>query len=207
MQRLIVSSATWQQAATRHAKAEQVDAGNRLLWRGNRQRIDAETLRDSILLIAGQLNETMGGPSYQDFKTFNFNSQFYEMLDPVGPQFNRRTIYRMVIRSGRNRMLDAFDCPDPSATAPRRSVTTTPLQALSLMNHSFPLRMADHLAQRIIRQAGDDTSDQISQAIRIVWCREPTEPESQSFIRFTQRHGLPALCRVLINSNEFLYVD
>ncbi len=186
---------------------EAIDAGNRLLWRGNRTRLDAETLRDSILLAAGQLNDAVGGPSYQDFKTFNFNSQFYDMIDPVGEAFNRRTVYRMLIRSGRNRMLDAFDCPDPSATAPKRAVTTTPIQSLSLMNHSFVLRMADHFAERVVREAGDDADARIDRAVQIAWCRRPTATERESFVRFAEQHGLPALCRVLINSNEFLYVD
>jgi hypothetical protein len=205
--RLIVTSATWQQATTHSDAAAKVDSGNRLLWRGNRTRLDAESLRDSILLAAGQLNDQVGGPSFQDFKTFNFNSQFYEMTDPIGEEFNRRTIYRMVIRSGRNRMLDAFDCPDPSATAPKRAMTTTPLQALSLLNHSFALRMADHFAERVADEVGDEAAAQIDRAVRIAWCREPTESERKSLVRFTKQHGLPSLCRVLLNSNEFLYVD
>ncbi len=205
--RLIVSSATWQQATTINDAAEAIDAGNRLLWRGNRTRLDAETLRDSILLAAGQLNDTVGGPSYQDFKTFNFNSQFYDMIDPVGDEFNRRTVYRMVIRSGRNRMLDAFDCPDPSATAPKRAVTTTPIQSLTLLNHSFVLRMADLFAERIVHEAGDDPDAQVERAVQVAWCRAATVSESDSFTSFAEAHGLAALCRVLINSNEFLYVD
>ena len=205
--RLIVTSATWQQATTNDEASAEVDAGNRLLWRGNRMRMDAETLRDSILSAAGQLNDASGGPSFKDFTTFNFNSQFYDMIDPVGPEFQRRTIYRMVIRSGRNRMLDAFDCPDPSATAPKRAMTTTPLQALSLMNHSFVLRMADHFAQRVVGDAGGDLSNQVKRAAEIAWCRRPTDAESESMIRFAEQHDLPSLCRVLLNSNEFLYVD
>ena len=170
-------------------------------------RMDAESLRDSLLLVSGQLNDAVGGPSFQDFTTFNFNSQFYDVVDPVGPEFQRRTIYRMIIRSGRNRMLDVFDCPDPSATAPKRAVTTTPLQALSLMNHSFVLRMADHFASRVADEAGGDVSDQVARAVRIVWCREPQEREPGLLSDFAEQHGMPALGRVLFNSNEFLYVD
>ncbi len=207
LQRMIVTSATWQQATTRNQAASAVDAGNRLLWRGNRTRLDAESLRDSILLVAGQLNDAVGGPSYQDFKSFNFNSQFYEMTDPTGAEFNRRTIYRMVIRSGRNRMLDAFDCPDPSSTAPKRAVTTTPIQSLSLMNHSFVLRMSDHFAARVVDEVGPAPDAQVRRATQLAWCRTPSVDESQAMVSFIDEHGLPALCRVLFNSNEFLYVD
>jgi hypothetical protein len=71
------------------------------------------------------------------------------MLDPVGATFNRRTVYRTWVRSGRSQFLDVFDCPDPSAQAPKRAVTTTPLQALSMLNNSFVLRMADQFAAHI----------------------------------------------------------
>lgn len=207
LHRLILSSDTWKQATAVNRAAESIDSGNRLLWRGNRTRLDAESIRDSILFVAAQLNDKVGGPSYQDFKTFNFNSQFYDMTDPIGEAFNRRTVYRMVIRSGRNRMLDAFDCPDPSSAAPKRAVTTTPIQALSLMNHSFVLRMSDHFADRVRTEAGDDPDRAVCRAVEIAWCRQPTRTERDSFVRFTSVHGLPALCRILINSNEFLYVD
>jgi hypothetical protein len=75
------------------------------------------------------------------------------------------------------------------------------------MNHSFVLRMADHFAERIVREAGEDTDARIDRALQIAWCRRPTATESETFVRFTEKHGLPALCRVLFNSNEFLYVD
>ncbi|MDA7904822.1 DUF1553 domain-containing protein [Rhodopirellula sp.] len=207
LHRLIVTSHTWKQAVTENASGKRIDIENRLLWRGNRSRLDAESIRDSILQMAGQLNESGGGPSYQDFRTFNFNSQFYEVLDREGDQYNRRTIYRMIIRSGRNRLLDAFDCPDPSATAPKRSRTTTPLQSLSLMNHPFTIRMSGHFSNRVRNEVGKNTADQVKRAIQLAWYRSPTAEEQKTFSEFVQKHDLESLCRVLINSNEFLYVD
>ena len=212
IQKLIVTSATWQQASVASAGdqpsiGQQLDAGNRLLWRGNRARLDAETIRDSILMLSGQLNESVAGPPFKDFETFNFNSQFYEVTDPIGKEFNRRTIYRMNIRSGRHRMLDAFDCPDPSATAPKRPSTTTPLQSLSLMNHAFVLRMANHFSDRVKSEAEDSVEAQVRRAVELAWCRQPSQDELAEYNEFVQSHGLAALCRVLINSNEFLYVD
>jgi mono/diheme cytochrome c family protein len=207
LHRLIVTSKTWKQAVTENTLGNQIDVGNRLLWRGNRSRLDAESIRDSILQMAGQLNESGGGPSYQDFRTFNFNSQFYEVLDREGPQYNRRTIYRMIIRSGRHRLLDVFDCPDPSATAPKRSRTTTPLQSLSLLNHPFTIRMSGHFAHRVRNEMGQDLTDQVTRAVQLAWFRLPTLEERETFTTFVKEHDLEALCRALINSNEFLYVD
>lgn len=204
---LIVMSSTYRQASRHVAAAAKVDAGNRLLWRKTPVRLEAETLRDSMLAVAGELNPAMGGPGYQDFKTFTFNSQFYEMLDPPGFAFNRRTVYRTWVRSGRNEFLDVFDCPDPSTTSPKRAVTTTPLQALSLLNNSFLLRMSDRFAARLVRDAGPDVTKQIQRAYELAFGRPTAADEVSRATRFAADHGLPALCRVLFNANEFLYVE
>src|SRR5262249_18224848 len=154
-----------------------VDADNRLLWRKTPQRLEAESLRDAVLTVSGELNPQMGGPGYQDFRTFTFNSQFYETIDPVGPQFNRRSIYRTWVRSGTNPLLDVLDCPDPSATAPRRAVTTTPLQALALLNDSFMLRMAERFAARLERECGAGLDGQVRRAYLLAYAREPAAEE------------------------------
>lgn len=207
LQRLIVTSKTWQQASTHDLASSRIDSDNRFLWRVNRSRLDAETLRDSILQACGKLNLKTGGPPYQDFKTFNFNSQFYDVLDREGEEYNRRTIYRMLIRSGRHRLLDAFDCPDPSSKAPKRGQTTTPLQSLSLMNHPFSIRMSKHFADRVRDDAGQDPSGVVRRAVELAWHRQPNRDERTAFEAFVRDHGLESFCRVLINSNEFLYVD
>jgi hypothetical protein len=205
--RLIVTSSTYRQASRHVAAAARVDAGNRLLWRKTPLRLEAETLRDAMLAVAGELNPTMGGPGYQDFKTFTFNSQFYEMLDPEGFAFNRRTVYRTWVRSGRSDFLDVFDCPDPSTTSPKRAVTTTPLQALSLLNNSFLLRMSDRFAARLVDDAGDDAARQVRRAYELAFGRPAAADEVSRATRFVADHGWPALCRVLFNANEFLYVE
>ena len=164
-----------------------------------------------MLVAAGEFNSAMGGPGFQDFRTFTFNSQFYEPLDPVGYEFNRRTVYRTWVRSGRNEFLDVFDCPDPSTTAPRRAVTTTPLQALALLNNSFTLRMAERLADRARREAGTTEAPNVEREIEQVYAlalqRAPEAEERTEAKSFVAGHGLPAFCRVIFNSNEFLYVD
>jgi hypothetical protein len=149
----------------------------------------------------------MGGPGFHDFKTFTFNSQFYEPIDPIGFEFNRRTLYRTWVRSGRNEFLDVFDCPDPSTTTPKRAVTTTPLQALALLNNSFTFRMAERLASRVRQEAGGQPRPQIARIYKLGLGRAPRPDEQQTGSEFTARHGLAAFARVLLNSNEFLYVD
>ena len=103
----------------------------------NPRRLEAESVRDAILVTSGKLNRAMGGPSFEDVNIISNNgTTYYESKDVDGDAFFRRTVYRFNPRGGRSALLDTFDCPDPAATVPRRAVTTTPLQALSLLNNS-----------------------------------------------------------------------
>lgn len=204
--RLIVTSATFQQASRSRSECMAVDADNRLLWRRAPQRLEAEALRDAVLSVAGQLNTQYGGPPYRDFETFSNNSQFYSPVDPDTRDACRRTVYRTWIRSGRNPFLDTFDCPDPSATAPKRAVTITPIQSLAMMNNSFVLRMANRFAQRLEKEAASPPA-QIRRMCLHAWGRAATNEEIEQFSQFAKQHGLSALCRVVLNSNEFIYVD
>jgi len=205
MHREILVSATYRQSSRHRPECAAKDAGNRLWWRKEPLRLDAEVLRDCMLGIAGELNREMRGPGYHDFTTYVHNTQFYEMKDPLGATFNRRSVYRTWVRSGRSNFLDVFDCPDPSTKTPVRATTTTPLQSLALLNSGFSLRIADQLAARVEREAGPELSNQIVQLVRHVYGRPPAAEESQTLREFALRHGLPASGRVLINSNEFLY--
>ena len=207
LQRLIVTSAVYRQSSRPRDDALAVDAGNQWLWRMSPRRLEAESVRDAILAIAGELNDNLGGPGYFDFTTHIRNTQFYDLLDPIGASFNRRSLYRCWIRSGRNPFLDAFDCPDPSTKTPRRAVTTTPLQALALMNNSFVLRMSLRLAERLESEYPDNSAAQIDRAFALAYARPPTPHEEESVTRFVEMHGLAAFCRVLLNTNEFLYVE
>ncbi len=207
MHRLIVSSATWQQSTSRNAAAEAIDAGNRLLWRGNRTRLDAETLRDSILLASGQLNDTVGGPSYQDFKTFNFNSQFYDMIDPVGEAVQPTNGLSDGDSLGTQSHARCIRLPRPVGD---RAQASGHDDADSIIVAAEPFVCAADgrsLCGANCPEAGDEPAAQVDRAVQIAWCRMPTASESDSFVRFAEQHGLAALCRVLFNSNEFLYVD
>lgn len=207
LHRLMVTSATYRQASRFRAEAARVDGGNRWLWRKTPQRLEAETLRDALLQFAGKLDRSLYGPGFREFTTFVRNSQFYVMQDGSGPTFERRTIYRTWVRSARSPLLDAFDCPDPSTKTPQRAVTTTPLQALSLMNNAFVLRMADACAADIITEAGANPRAQVQALFERILGRSPDAAEAEASTSLAQTHGLAAVCRALFNSNELLFVE
>ena len=205
MHRLIANSATYRQSSQFRPEAAKRDASNRWLWRKSPQRLEAEAVRDSILAVAGQLNDARGGPGYQDFKlTIRGATYYYTPIDADDPALNRRSIYRTWARSGRSALLDVLDCPDPSTVSPRRALTTTPAQALSLLNNAFVLRMADRFAERLPK---GDTAKQISVAYELAYGRRPSDDELRRVQPIVERYGLAVFCRAIFNSNEFMYVD
>jgi hypothetical protein len=206
LHRLIMLSATYRQSARPNAEAAAVDADNRLLWRYPARRLEAEAVRDLMLSVSGQLNPRMGGPSYRPFTMTVFNSTFYDLIDEATPETQRRTVYRMSVNSAKNPLLDALDCPDPSVKAPRRAVTTTPLQALGLMNNAFVLRQSRHFAGRVEKEAGDDPAARVMLAYRLALGREPSAAEKERAVGHVRGHGIESLCWVLLNASEFLYI-
>ncbi len=161
-----------------------------------------------MLQVSGQLNPAGGGPGFHDVRIYhNAGTTYYEPIDPAGPQFHRRTIYRFSPRGERSSVLETFDCPDPSAATPRRQVTTTPLQALALWNNAFVLRMADHFAERVTKDAGKDVAEQVKRMYRIALSRDPSQEEATGAADLVGKRGLAVLARVLFNSNEFVVVE
>ena len=217
LHRLVVTSSTWKQAGypcrvepsvSGTGNPADVDADNRLLWRMTPRRLEAESIRDALLVVSGTLNDQPGGPSFQDVSITNYNgTSYYAPIDVEGAEFFRRTIYRFNPRGGRSALLDTFDCPDPASSAPRRASTTTPLQALSLLNNVFVLRMSEAFAERVASEAGTDISAQIDRAWQLAVARDPTGLERELSRALLNQHGLPALCRGLFNSNEFVVVE
>ncbi|MDP6445981.1 MAG: DUF1553 domain-containing protein, partial [Pirellulaceae bacterium] len=213
LHRLILSSATYQQSSSPSGNksppaARRADQENRRLWRQNPRRMDAETLRDSVLAVAGQLNRQQFGPGYRDVRIDTVGSaHYYVAIDPIGEQFNRRTIYRWQVRGERSALLESFDCPDPSTSTPRRNVTTTASQALSQWNHSFIARMAKQLAARVERDAGESSAERIQLMWRLVHGRPASAVEVEQASTLVDEHGLALLGRVLLNSNEFIWIE
>jgi len=207
LHKLIVTSATYRQASTPRKEASATDADNRLLWRFKPHRLEGEAVRDAMLSVSGLLNPEIGGKGFSDYKVRDFNgTAYFDPFDPVGPEFHRRSVYRFTPRGANQGLLDAFDCPDPAAAAPRRGVTTTPLQALTLWNNGFALRAADAFAARVTKET-NGIDKQIVRAWQLAYQRTPTPDESKLASRLVTDHGLKALCRALFNSNEFVTVE
>jgi hypothetical protein len=206
LHRLILLSATYRQSARPDAKATAVDGECRLLWRFPPRRLEAEAVRDAMLAVSGTLDRTAGGPGFRPFRVENFNSSFYPLLDGDGPGFNRRSVYRINVNSAKDPLLDVLDCPDPSVKAPRRGITTTPLQALALMNSGFVQRQARAFANRVEREAGPEIGARITLAYRLALGRAPTKEEAMRAAELAKEHGLRPVCWALLNASEFVYI-
>ncbi len=208
LHRLIANSDTYKRAATAggaDAANAAIDAGNRYLWRANRRKLEAEAVRDTVLLAAGKLDLTMGGPSFQDFvieRPEHSPHYQYHKADPDDPTTHRRSIYRFIVRSQPQPFMDTLDCADPSQLVDRRGETTTALQALALLNNAFTVRMAEHFAERVKAEP-----EPVAAALRIALSREPEAEELAALRGYAAEHGLPATCRLIFNLNEFSYVD
>lgn len=206
--RLIVTSAAYRQTSRRAPKAVQIDAENRLIWGRPPYRLDAEMFRDALLAISGELDPQLGGPGYRDFKVSSAgNNETYTVLESAGLEFNRRSLYRTCVRAGTSPLLDVLDCPDPSVATPRRSVTNTPLQALTLLNGAFVEHYAARFARRLEREAPDNRAAQVRRGWSLALGRDPTDAEVTFGERFIAEHGLAQFCAVLFNTNEFLFVE
>ncbi len=214
MHRLMLNSAVYTQAADNPAmNANPKDPDNRLWWRFPRRRLTAEEIRDSILAVSGRLNPAMGGPSVfpplpedlADVARYGRGGGLMWEPNETEADARRRSIYTFQRRSMPLPMLAAFDAPVFSESCERRSATTTPLQALSMMNGNLVHEEALHLAARAAAAAGPDRAAQIRYAFRLALGRDPAPAEATRFHSFVG--GMDALCRVLLNSNEFLYVD
>jgi hypothetical protein len=208
LHRLIVGSATYRQSSQANTEGEAADSGNRLLWRMNRVRLDAEQIRDSLLVASGRIDFTMGGPSVRQFYFKDDHSPVYDYAryDPDSAGNGRRSIYRFVVRSVTDPFLDTLDCADPSLLTPKRNSTTTALQALAMLNDPFVTRQAEQLANRLVR-AEKSAVRQIELAYRVALGRAASKEELSAAKSYVAKHGLANFCRLLFNTNEFMFVD
>ena len=205
--RLIVTSATYRQSPALRADAFAKDAQSRLLWRYPPRRIEAEPLRDAILAVSGKLDPTPGGPGFDLFEANNNYVRVYSPKKEFGPAEFRRMVYQFKPRMQLDDTFGAFDCPDAGQIAPKRNVSITPLQALNLMNSNFVLQQAKFLAGRAEKDAGKDVAAQVKRVFALAFQRAPSERELAAATALVKSHGLPALCRAVLNSNEFVFVD
>lgn len=207
LHKLIVMSAAYrQQSALPDETANRLDAQNRLLWRQNPRRLDAESVHDAVLSVAGTLNPAMGGPGYRDFNFTEAYAPIYDYITPDRPELLRRSIYRFVVRTTPHQFMSTLDCPDPANLTPARAQTTTALQALTLSNNEFMLQQAANLVSRIENET-DSRAAAIRRAFLLCFQREPKAEEQSAATHLVAEQGLFALCRMLINANEFVYLD
>jgi hypothetical protein len=206
LHRRIMRSSPYRQSSRYEPRGAALDSDNRLLWRYAPRRLEGEAIRDAMLAVSGELNPAVGGPSFRPFQLTVFNSHFYTLVDSDAPEFNRRTVYRIHVNSAKDPLLESLDCPDPSTRTPRRSITTTPLQALGLMNSGFVQRQAQRLAARVKSECGAAPAGQIDRAYRLTLGRPPLDREAIDANTLAQTHGLEHVCWVLLNTSEFLYV-
>ena len=209
LHRMILNSKTYQQQSQhdKDSASVEVDADNRLLWRQNPRRLEAEVIRDAVLQVSGKLNSEQGGPGFQDFTYEEAYAPIYRTITADEPALWRRSIYRYIVRTTPDRFLTTFDCPDPANLTAKRLNTTTPLQSLALYNNDFILRQSRHFAQRIESEVGAIAVEQVNRAFQISLGRLPSHQEQRLAVSFVEQQGLFALCRSLLNSNEFVYVD
>ena len=206
MHRVIVLSGTYgQTSAVRNHRSLEIDADARLLWRFPSRRLEAESIRDSMLAVSGQLSVKMYGRGYDLFDKRGGLSGFKPIEHFAGDGL-RRMIYAHKVRRETEAVFGAFDCPDAGQSTARRVESTTPIQALNLFNSTFTLDQAKAFADRVRREAGSDTSAQIHRAYQLALGRNATADELSEAEPVVGQHGLAVLCRALFNSNEFLFV-
>jgi hypothetical protein len=167
----------------------------------NRRKLEAEAIRDAALAVSGKLDRTLYGPAFQDFKIERPEHSphyQYHLADPDDPKARRRSVYRFLVRSKPQPFMTVLDCADPSMQVDKRTETLSPLQALALFNNGFMLAQSKHLAER----AGN-----LNMAFRLAIGREPTASEAKVLEQYAKEHGLANACRVVLNLNEFVFVD
>ncbi len=205
LHRLLVTSSTYRQATASDPKAQDADKLNRLLWRMVPRRLEAEPIRDAILACSGSLDTRMGGPGYNIWeKNTNYVAVYKPRVELEGDTF-RRMIYQFKPRSQQDPTFGAFDCPDAALVAPRRTVSTTALQALNLFNSRFVLQQSAAFAKRLADDVGSDPARQVERGVSLALGRSPNPTEKAAAIALIGSHGTAAFCRALYNSNEFLY--
>ncbi len=212
MHRLIMLSDTYQQSSEYREDAAKIDGDSRLLWRFPPRRLSAEEVRDTMLMVSGKLEATAtnpvpdGGPGFRLYRFLQDNVCTYVPLDKHGPETYRRAVYHQNARASVVDLMTEFDQPDCTFSAPKRSETTTPLQALTMLNHGFTLDMAAALAERLKQDAGDDVAAQIERAYQLCYGRTATGEEIAGCRELVNEHGIIALCRVILNTSEMIYV-
>ncbi len=202
---LVLTDAFRQSSAPREAGLH-ADAGDALLWRFAPQRMEAEVIRDSVLQASGRLNPTLGGRSFRIHNVKKVYAQ-WQVIDNHGPDTWRRMIYQERMRRVDDHIFTAFDFPDCGQVSPKRPVSTTPLQALNLMNSEFVVEQSEFIADRAMADVGkDNLPASVRRCFQLILARDPDADELAASLEVAEATGLHLVCRSLINSNEFAFL-
>ena len=204
--REIMLSQTYRQAGTANRLALTKDADCELLWRFPPRRLSSEEIRDTLLTLGDVLQLQVGGPGFRLYDYLSDNVSTYNPLDHHDKSTYRRAVYHQNARAMEVDLMSDFDAPECAFSTPRRDNTTTPLQALSLWNHSFTLDMAHYFAERL-KSEREDLPSQVDLAFLLAFNRPAEKDELEVAETLIAEHGLPAFCRALLNTNELIYLD
>ncbi len=214
-ERIVLSSTYQQSSRVRDERASRADPDNTLLWRQRLRRLEAEALRDAILSVSGRLNLKMGGRGVfpalprEVLETQSVPGRGWDLKCPPREQ-DRRSVYIFVKRTLGVPLLEVFDFPSPDRPAPQRATTTIAPQALILLNSAFMEEQAAAFADRLLRDSAEPARN-VEQAYRLALGRPPTAAERAIALDYLRRAGgragLARLCRLVLNLNEFAYVD
>jgi mono/diheme cytochrome c family protein len=207
LHRLILLSRTYRQSSASNATALSVDSGSRLLWRFPPRRLEAEALRDSILSVTGKLDLTAGGPGFDLFEANDNYVKVYRSKRTFEANDFRRMVYQNKPRMALDDFVGAFDCPDAGQPAPKRTSSTTPLQALSMLNDPFAVQQAAFFSERLEREAGLEAAAQVRRAFQLAFGRDPAPEELSEATALVGAQGLRTLTRALFNANEFIRLN
>lgn len=206
LHRVLLHSTTWKQDHRPRPEALKIDATSRLLWRFPPRRLEAEGIRDAILSASGVLDlETAGGPGFSAFEIEAENVRHYHPKKKYGPEDWRRMIYMTKVRQEKDVVFGTFDCPDASQAVAKRSRSTTPLQALNLLNSHFVMQQAELFAKRLEAEA-ESTNHRVERAWQLCFHRSPDHSELTDAIAFIEDEGLVQFTRALFNANEFVFI-
>ncbi len=201
----MVLSKAFQQSSQPHEEGLRIDADSKLLWRFPPKRMEAEVIRDAILQAAGNLDLAVGGRSYRIHNEKKTYAQ-WKVIDNNGPQTWRRMIYQERMRRVDDQLFTAFDFPDCGQVRAKRPISTTPLQALNLMNSTFVIDQSRQIAQRATNDCKGNASKAITRCFELLLGRQPTTDERDACSKLIDHNDLSMVCRALINSNEFAFL-
>jgi len=222
MHRLILLSNTYQMSTKFDARAAEVDPENTLLWRANRQRLEAEPIRDAVMAVSGDLDLSMGG-SLLTYKDRQYASDT-EKRGGMDYDRNRRAVYIPVVRSSMYEVFQAFDMPDPATSSGDRAATVIAPQALFMMNGTVVLKHTRSMADQLLKRTDLDDAGRIRDAYERALARPPSPKEIDGALSFIAqvdravagRKADPAerrafawqsFCKALLSSNEFIYLN